>query len=90
MCEENNLTTNKRNFCYVKIFSNTYLPISGSISLLKHFHSWDIMSKEFHTDGHEQATSISVTACGVYHQEYHQEDHHDNANHTAFGDAVAH
>lgn len=73
----------------MKIFSNTYLPICGSLYILEHFQAWDFLSKEFDGDGHEQATVISVAAGGVYSQEYHQEDDDDDANHAAFGHAAA-
>lgn len=67
----------------------TYLPISGCLSIFKRFEAWDFLTKEFHSDGHEQAAAVSVAAGGVYHQEYHQEDHHDDASHAAFGHAAA-
>lgn len=53
-----------------------------------HFQAWDFLSKELHSDGHEQAAVISITAGGVYNQEYHQEDEYDDANHAAFGHAA--
>lgn len=79
---------NIHTFSY-RLFFNTYLPISGSLSLFKHFEAWDFLSKEFDGDGHEQATAISIAAGGVDHQENDQEDHHDDANHAAFGHAAA-
>lgn len=71
------------------IFTNSYLPVCGSISIFKHFEAWHFVSKEFHSNGHEQATVISVAAGGVYYQEHHQEDDHDGANHTAFSHTAA-
>lgn len=50
-----------------------------------HFQAWDFLSKEFDSNGHEQAAVISITAGGVYNQEHHQEDEYDDANHAAFG-----
>lgn len=70
-------------------FYNAYLPIGGSLSIFNHFEAWDFLSKEFHSDGHEQAAAISIAASDVYHQEYHKEDQHDDANHAAFGHALA-
>lgn len=72
----------------MEILSNLYLPISGSLSVLRHFHARDFLSKELHRDGHEQAAVISVAAGDVNHQEYHQENHHDDGNNPAFGHAT--
>lgn len=68
--------------------SNTCLPITSCLSILEHFHAWHLLSKQLHSDGHEQPTSVSVAAAGVNHQEDHQEDHQDNANHAALGHAA--
>lgn len=69
--------------------SNTALPIRGPLCIFESFQAWDVLSKEFHSDGHEQAALISVAAGGVYSQEHHQEDEYDDANHAAFGQAAA-
>lgn len=76
-------------FQFVKWFTSSYLPICGSISIFKHFEAWHFVSKQFHSDGHEQAAVISVAAGGVYYQEHHQEDDHDGADHTAFSHTAA-
>ena len=81
----------KKIFVLVKIFFNSYyLPISGSLSIFKPFEARDFLSKDFHIDGHEQATVVSVAAGGVNHQEHHQKDHHDDANHAALGHTAGH
>lgn len=69
--------------------SNTSLPIYGSPCILKCLQAWDFRAKNFHSNGHEQATMISVAAGCIYNQEYHQEDEYDDANHGAFGHAAA-
>ncbi len=65
-------------------------PISGSLSVIKHFQAWDFLSKDFHSNGHEQTAVIFVAAGGVHRKEYQQEDQYDDASHTAFGHAVTH
>lgn len=73
------------------INTNSYIRISGLLSFIKQFQTLDFVSKDFHSNEHEQATLISVEAGGVYDQEHHQEADHDNDNHGAFGHtATAH
>lgn len=69
--------------------SNTSLPIYGSVCILKCLQAWDFWAKNFHSNGHEQATMISVAAGRVYNQEYHQEDEYDDANDGAFSHVAA-
>ena len=63
----------------------TTSPVSAPRPFLQHFEAWNFLSKEFHSDGHEEAAAVCVAAAGVYHQKHQQEDHHDDGNHGAFG-----
>lgn len=61
-----------------------YLPICISVCT---FEARDFLAKEFHANGHEQATVISVAAGGIHSQEYQQEENNYDANNTALGHA---
>lgn len=65
------------------------LPICTSVWTSKHFEARDLLAKEFYSNGHEQATVVSVAAGGIHGQEYQQEEDNDDANDTAFGHAAA-
>lgn len=67
---------------------STNSPIWGSF--VHHFHARNFLSKEFNSDGHEQATVVLVAAGGVHDQEHHQENDDDDSNHASFGHAAAH
>lgn len=67
-----------------------YLPICASVYTSKYFEARNFLAKEFHGDGHEQATVVSVAAGGIHGQEYQQEEDYDDGDNAAFGHAAAH
>lgn len=66
------------------------LPIGVGVCTSKCFEPRDFLAKDFHCNGHEQATVVSVAAGGIHGQEYQQEEDNHDADNTAFGHAAAH
>lgn len=44
-----------------------HLPVSGPVSFFNPLEARNFLSKEFHSNEHEQTAAISVAAGGVYH-----------------------